>query len=76
MKLANRIRQIREAHFLTQADIAFKTGISPQAYGKIERKANRASFENLTKIADAIGVSVMFLIDVDNPEFVQQKNNL
>jgi DNA-binding XRE family transcriptional regulator len=56
MDLANRIRKIREAHQMTQADIAYKINISPQAYGKIERHACKTKFATLVKVADSIGV--------------------
>lgn len=38
MRLANRIREIRELSKLTQAEVAYRIGISPSAYGQIERK--------------------------------------
>jgi transcriptional regulator with XRE-family HTH domain len=75
MQLANRIRKIREAYGMTQADVAYKAEISPQAYGKIERKASKTKFETLLKIANAIGVSINFLVDIESSEFTQ-KNNL
>lgn len=76
MELAIRIRKIREAYKMTQADIAYKTNVSPQAYGKIERRASKTKFETLEKIAEAIGVSVPFLIDLKNKNYIQEKNNL
>jgi transcriptional regulator with XRE-family HTH domain len=74
MELAQRIRQIREAYNLTQAKIAFKCGISPSAYGQIERKASNCSYKTLEKVANSIGVSVKFLIDIGNPAFVEKNN--
>jgi len=71
MGLENRIRKIRESYGLTQAEVAFKADISPQAYGKIERRANKAKIETLIKIAKAMGVSIKFLIDVENPKYVE-----
>lgn len=76
MIFANRIRQIREAQKFSQAEIAYKVGITPSAYGQIERKAAKTKFETLQKIAIAIGVSITFLIDVDNPNFKEEKNKL
>ena len=76
MILANRIRQIREAHKLSQAEIAYKVGITPSAYGQIERKAANTKFETLQKIAAAMEVSILFLIDVDNPSYMEEKNKL
>ncbi len=83
MKLANRIRAIREASELTQADIAYKLDISPSAYGQIERKADVASFKTLIKVAKAIGVNFSFLIDIEDVSIYNKqgiaclkKNNL
>jgi transcriptional regulator with XRE-family HTH domain len=76
MVLANRIRQIRESYHLTQSEVAYRCGISPSAYGQIERKAGKCTFETLSKIAIAIGVSLPFLIDIENHTFVEIKNKL
>ncbi|HEY9704189.1 MAG TPA: helix-turn-helix transcriptional regulator [Allocoleopsis sp.] len=75
MQLGNRIRQIREAYELTQADVADKCEITPSAYGQIERKASNSTFETLQKIATAIGVSLPFLVDTANPNYIE-KNKL
>lgn len=69
MRLAERIRKIREAKGLTQADIANKIEITPSAYGQIERKAGSSSFDTLCKIADAFSVKVTFLVDIDNDTY-------
>lgn len=76
MLLANRIRKIREVRKLTQAEVAFRCNISASAYGQIERKAQNSTYFTLSKIADALGVSLLFLLDVDNPEVCEQKNKL
>ncbi len=76
MILANRIRKIREAKKLTQDEVAFRCNISASAYGQIERKAQNSRYFTLSKIADALGVSLLFLLDVDNPEVFEQKNKL
>lgn len=75
MILAERIRKIREAYQYSQAEIAYKCDISPQAYGQIERQAGNSSFNTLSKVAIAIGVSLPFLVDIQNPEFIE-KNKL
>jgi transcriptional regulator with XRE-family HTH domain len=64
--LPNRIRQIRENCKLTQSEVASKMNISSSTYGKIERNANHSSYETLTKVANAIGVTIQFLFDLDN----------
>jgi transcriptional regulator with XRE-family HTH domain len=75
MEYAIRLRKIREAQKLSQAEVAYKAGISPSAYGQIERKAGNATILTMSKIATAIGVSLPFLIDIQNPE-IQEKNKL
>lgn len=75
MILAERIRNIREAHNKSQSEIAYECNISPQAYGKIERQAGNCSFYTLAKVATAIGVSLPFLVDIGNPNLIE-KNNL
>lgn len=75
MKLAERIRKIREAYQYSQAEIADKCDISPSAYGQIERQAGNSSFNTLSKVAIAIGVSLPFLVDIQNPDFIE-KNKL
>jgi|LakMenE01Jun11ns_1017448.scaffolds.fasta_scaffold9363419_1 transcriptional regulator with XRE-family HTH domain len=75
MKLSDRIRQIREANNLTQAAVANKCGMTPSGYGQIERKPYSSTFETLQKIAKGIGVTTPFLIDVQDPNFIE-KNKL
>ena len=67
--LPNRIRKIREANSLTQTDVAFRMNISSASYGKIERKANLSSYDTLLRVAIAIGVSILFLIDTYNKKY-------
>ena len=76
MLLAERIRKIREAHKLTQAEVADRCNISASAYGKIERRAGSSSFDTLTKVASALDVEVSFLVDIGNSNYNQKKYNL
>lgn len=76
MLLANRIRNIREASRFTQSEIADRCDMTPSAYGQIERKASKCTFETLTKVANALGVSLPFLVDLENNNFVEEKNKL
>ena len=76
MLLANRIRTIRESYNLTQTEVATMCNISPSAYGQIERKASKCSFDTLNKVALAIGVSVPFLIDLQCENFIEVKYKL
>ena len=76
MLLAERIRKIREAHKLTQAEVADRCNISASSYGKIERRAGSSSFDTLTKVASALDVEVSFLVDIGNSNYNQKKYNL
>ena len=76
MELANRIRKIRESYKLTQSEVAARAEIAPQTYGKIERRASKTKFETLIKISEALGVSLIFLVDLKNPNYIQEKNSL
>jgi transcriptional regulator with XRE-family HTH domain len=75
MKLGNRIRQIREAMKMSQSDIANKCNISPQAYGQIERRANNSSYDTLLKVANALDVTITFMLHVESTIFTE-KNKL
>jgi len=74
MELSERIRKIRKAYNLTQADVAWRLNITPSSYGQIERNATKASYQTLLKVANAIGVSLTFLVDVESRKFVEDKN--
>lgn len=76
MGFADRIRQIRITYKLTQSEVAYRCNILPSAYGQIERKALKCTIETLMKIAIAIGVSLPFLIDIENKNFMEDKNKL
>jgi len=71
MLLAGRIRNIRMAYNLTQADVADRSNVTPSAYGQIERQAGNSTFYTLEKIAKALGVSVVFLIDIGNTNHIE-----
>lgn len=75
MEYANRIRKIREAYHLKQSEVALKIGMEPSSYGKIERRAGKSSIETLKKVAIAIGVSLPFLIDIENSEVIELRKD-
>lgn len=72
MKLAERIRKIREAKGMTQAEVSDFIDITPSAYGQIERRAGTTRFNTLCKIANALSVRVTFLIDIENPNYLEK----
>lgn len=75
MQYAVTLREIREAYGLTQSEVAYRCNMSPSAYGQIERNASNASIKTMESIAHSIGISLCFLLDINNPEKIE-KNNL
>ena len=73
MKLAERIRNVRTAYGLSQIEVANRCNMSQCSYSQIERLAGKAQFNTLEKVAEAIGVSTPFLIDLTNPDFKEVK---
>jgi transcriptional regulator with XRE-family HTH domain len=61
-KFKDLLRRTREAKGLSQADLAAKTGLQPAAVSHFETGQRSPSFENLRKLADALSVSVDYLL--------------
>lgn len=61
---------------LTQENIAHELGISQSAYSQIERKAGECKFSTLERLAKVLGVSVAFLVDVENPHYEAGKERV
>jgi len=53
-EIGSRIRALRQALGLTQAEIAERIGIDPSFYGQIERGANAPSLKTLFAIASVL----------------------
>ena len=70
MLYAIRLRKIREAYGLTQYEVACKCDMTPSAYGQIERNAGNCTIRTMEKIADSIGISLIFLLDIKNQNFI------
>jgi putative transcriptional regulator len=56
--LADRLRRLREAAGLSQADLAGQLGISRQAYWKIESGACGPRWQTVQRLAVALGVDL------------------
>jgi transcriptional regulator with XRE-family HTH domain len=54
-RFGRRIRQLRLAHHLTQEGLAERAGLHPTYVGGIERGERNVGFDNLLKIARALG---------------------
>lgn len=54
--IGSRIRALRQALRLTQAEVSERIGIDPSFYGQIERGANVPSLKTLFAIASALKI--------------------
>ena len=59
---AERLKEIRKSKKLKQSDLASKTGLKVAAISFFETAKRRPSLGNLIKLADALSVSVDFLL--------------
>jgi len=67
--LGNAIRDLRQRHGLTIADVADRAGISRGMLSKIENAQTATSLETLNRLAHALGVSLSVLFrNYDVPE--------
>ena len=55
------LQPIRQSKGLSQTDLAKRTGLKPAAISHFETGERKPSFENLIKLADALGVSMDYL---------------
>ena len=62
MNFAERLRFLREKAGLSQAALAAKIGIKPNAYNKIETRGTQPGPEMLIELAKALGCSVDNLV--------------
>lgn len=58
----DRIRETRERKGLSQNDLAEKAGMQASAISHFESGRRAPSFDNLRKLADALDVSIDFLL--------------
>lgn len=62
MSLGSRLSRIRKEHKTAQGELAEKVGIHPNVLGRYERGEATPSVEMAVKIADALGVSLDYLV--------------
>nr|WP_231478684.1 helix-turn-helix transcriptional regulator [Virgibacillus halodenitrificans] len=62
-KVGFRMREKRKQRKLTQAEFAKEAGISTNYYASLEQGKNSPSLDLLTKIAKALDVSVLYLLN-------------
>jgi transcriptional regulator with XRE-family HTH domain len=61
-KFPDLLREARESKDLSQTDLADRTGLQPSAISHFETGKRAPSFENLKRLADALMVSVDYLL--------------
>lgn len=63
--LGKRIRRERQSQGFTQRKFAAVVGLGQSYISEIERGESSIGFNNLCKVADALGVSVAYLVDFE-----------
>ncbi len=73
--VGDQIKQCREALQLSKSELAIKSGLTPAAITQFEQGDREPSLESLKKLADALEISVDYLVGrtqdkkfVENPE--------
>lgn len=74
MSVGSRINRIRKEHKIPQTELADKVGIHANVLGRYEREEATPSVEIAAKIANALGVSLDYL--VGNTDVELDKNIL
>lgn len=74
MSLGSQISRIRKERKIAQGELAEKVGIHPNVLGRYEREEATPSVEVAAKIADALSVSLDYL--VGNTDVLLDKNIL
>jgi transcriptional regulator with XRE-family HTH domain len=63
-----RLKTAREKKGFTQSQLAERTGLQPSAVSHFEAGRRSPSFDNLKKLADALGVAIDYLLGrIDEP---------
>ncbi len=60
--IGSRIKQLRKAKNMTQADLAEKSGVEPSNISHIERAATKLSLPTLIRISNALGCTLDELV--------------
>ena len=68
MTFGEKLKQTRLSLNLSQTDLAKKTGISERSLYTYEQNGIMPRTSNIQKLADALGVSVMYLVSNDDED--------
>lgn len=73
MDISKNIKTVREERKISQSEIARHLGVEPTNYPRMEKRGKRLTIEQLEKIAEALGVSVVELL-TGEPQVVAVSN--
>jgi transcriptional regulator with XRE-family HTH domain len=62
-KLKLRLKELREARFLTQRELGAKAGVQYSTISRLEHGTNRPNFQTIKKLAAALGVEPGELVE-------------
>lgn len=71
MSLGSRLITIRKEHKISQTELAEKVGIHANVLGRYEREEATPSVDMASKLADALGVSLDYLVGKTDVELDQ-----
>lgn len=76
MELGDIVRKLRLQRNMTIRDLADKTNLSYAYISQIENGKRTPTVETLNKLADALGVTVQYLIDAPKAEEIVREDRL
>ena len=76
MELGDIVRKLRLQRNMTIRDLADKTNLSYAYISQIENGKRTPTVETLNKLADALGVTVQYLIDAPRSEEIEKEDEL
>ena len=62
-RFGDRLRQLRKQKNISQEELAFKAGLHRTYISDIERGSRNVSLENISKIAEALGIKPSQLLE-------------
>lgn len=73
MSLGDRIREMREDQGLNQSELAERVGTSQSTISQLEKGKRNPSYRTLQNVADALAVSVSYLLGEEELEELSEE---
>lgn len=73
MDIGEKLKQLRKERHMTAEELAKIVGISREHLSGVENNLKPVSLSTLTKICDALGISLYDLFSQDNPQDILTK---